>query len=195
VAAAAHLAELHDHPLSQARVQIALGEPAAALAILQPLRDQMAERDWKDQLLIVTILLSASSYENGDVEKAIEYLHAALLMAEPGGILRPFLDEGSRIKPLLFKVAEDGVMPDTVNKLIMALTAEEERETALFETLTPREREVLQLVAAGLTNPAIAAELVVSVTTVKTHVRNIYAKLGVSGRHQAIIRARELRLV
>ena len=65
----------------------------------------------------------------------------------------------------------------------------------LIEPLTPREREVLQLISAGRSNPEIAAELVIAVTTVKTHVKNIYGKLQVANRFQAATRAKELHLV
>jgi LuxR family maltose regulon positive regulatory protein len=65
----------------------------------------------------------------------------------------------------------------------------------LIEPLTPREREVLRLIAAGRSNPEIAAELVIAVTTVKTHVKNIYGKLQVTNRIQAAARAQDLRLL
>ncbi len=68
------------------------------------------------------------------------------------------------------------------------------RPGSLVEPLTERELEVLQLVAAGLSNHAIAQRLVVAVSTVKKHLNNLYAKLGVQSRTQAIVRARELHL-
>ncbi|MBM4427275.1 MAG: response regulator transcription factor, partial [Chloroflexi bacterium] len=66
---------------------------------------------------------------------------------------------------------------------------------ALPESLTDREGEVLRLLAAGLSNQEIAAKLVVSLSTIKTHVTRIYGKLDVTSRTQAIVRARELKII
>ncbi len=97
-----------------------------------------------------------------------------------------------------------------IGKLLAAFKAEEQKRKdgsclppdslapgvqPLIEPLTPREREVLQLIASGRSNPEIAAELVIAVTTVKTHVKNIYGKLQVSNRFQAAARAQDLNLV
>jgi LuxR family maltose regulon positive regulatory protein len=65
----------------------------------------------------------------------------------------------------------------------------------LIEPLSPREREVLQLIADGCSNPGIAAKLVISIPTVKRHITNIYGKLGVRRRTQAIALGRELKLL
>jgi LuxR family maltose regulon positive regulatory protein len=70
-----------------------------------------------------------------------------------------------------------------------------ERSDVLVEPLSERELEVLRLLAAGLESPEIARELIISVSTARTHIKNIYGKLGVHGRVQAIERARALGLV
>jgi LuxR family maltose regulon positive regulatory protein len=101
-------------------------------------------------------------------------------------------------------------MPDYVDTLLAAFDAEAQKRKdesylpptplppsvqPLIEPLTPREREVLQLIAAGLSNPEIAEELVIAVTTVKTHVKNIYGKLQVTRRFEAAARAQDLNLL
>ena len=105
---------------------------------------------------------------------------------------------------LLLQAARHGIESDYVNHLLSAsrhLAAEpphasiDQQAQPLVEPLSPRELEVLHLVAEGLSNREIAAELVISVRTVKKHVQNIHGKLGVQRRTQAVARARELDLL
>ena len=97
---------------------------------------------------------------------------------------------------LLQEARTRGVAPDCVETLLQiagsAPTPAGVSETSLPEPLTEREREILHLLAAGLTNPEIAEHLFISAQTVKKHTGNIYAKLGVHSRMQAVARAREL---
>ncbi len=104
---------------------------------------------------------------------------------------------------LLRKAAARGIMPDYVGRLLAAL-GPGARGTAghlgiassqLIEHLSARELEVLRLIAAGLSNQEIARHLVVGIGTIKTHINNIYRKLDVHSRTQAIARARELSLI
>jgi LuxR family maltose regulon positive regulatory protein len=131
-----------------------------------------------------------------------------LALAEPGGFIRLFVDEGPAMAELLSEAVAQGIMPDYTGKLLAAFVPEDQRSEdksqlppapspgvqPLIESLTPREREVLQFIAAGYTNPEIAAQLFIAVTTVKTHVKNIYGKLQVANRFQAAARAKELNL-
>jgi LuxR family maltose regulon positive regulatory protein len=90
-------------------------------------------------------------------------------------------------------------MPDYIETLLAAfggnITSRHARQPKLPEPLTEREVEILELLAAGLTNPEIAEKLVISAGTVKKHASNIYGKLGVSSRTEAVTRARELGLL
>jgi LuxR family maltose regulon positive regulatory protein len=147
---------------------------------------------------------------HGEKDEAVHVLGEALTMAEPGGLIRVFVDEGAPMAHLLSEAAARGISPDYTGRLLAAFEAEaqglQDRSVLdlaslppgvrpLIEPLTPREREVLQLIAAGRSNPEIAAELVIAVTTVKTHVKNIYGKLQVTNRFQAATRAKDLDLV
>jgi LuxR family maltose regulon positive regulatory protein len=135
--------------------------------------------------------------------EALQSLKQSLVLAEPEGYVRVFVDEGTPMATLLRQAAAYGVAPDYVNKLLAHFegeTKDEERKTeaspsSLVEPLTKREREVLGLVVGGLSNQEIADALFISVGTVKTHVHNIYGKLGVRDRPQAIARAGKLNLV
>jgi LuxR family maltose regulon positive regulatory protein len=202
LAAAAHVAQAHDLPLSQARVHLAQGDPSAALAVLEPYRRRVEERAWADEQLKTMILQAVAFDALGERSRAVELLDAALAVAEPGGFVRIFLDEGAPMARLLREAASRGVRPEYVRRLLAAypvddagratLPATSVAGSRLAEPLSSRELEVLPLIAKGLTNQEIAARLYLSLHTVKAHARNIYAKLGVSSRTQAVAKGRAL---
>jgi LuxR family maltose regulon positive regulatory protein len=205
LAAAAHLAQAHDLPLSQVRVFLAQGDPTAALAVLEPYRRQMADKAWADEELKALVLLAVALDARGDRARAAELLDEALTLAEPGGFIRIFVDEGAPMARLLREALSRGVHPAYVRRLLAAFPADDAGRAAspatrvggsrLAEPLSSRELEVLALIAKGLTNQEIAARLYLSLHTVKAHARSIYAKLGVSGRTQAVARGRSLGLL
>ncbi len=202
VAAAAHVAQAHDLPLSQARVHLAQGDPTAALAVLEPYRRQMAEKAWADEELKALVLLAVALDARGERAEAVEVLDEALALAEPGGFIRIFVDEGAPMARLLRESLSRGVRPEYVRRLLAAFPFDDADRAAspaarvagsrLAEPLSGRELEVLALIAKGLTNQEIAARLYLSLHTVKAHARTIYAKLGVSSRTQAVARGRAL---
>jgi LuxR family maltose regulon positive regulatory protein len=126
--------------------------------------------------------------------QALTILKRALTLAEPEGYVRTFVDEGPPMAALLRYALAKGVAPNYVRRLLTAF-GEAAGGGPLVEPLTRRELEVLRLVAAGLKNQEIADRLVISVATVKRHITNIYGKLGVSRRIQAVARAQELGLL
>jgi LuxR family maltose regulon positive regulatory protein len=129
-------------------------------------------------------------------------LERALTLAEPGGFIRTFVDEGPPMARLLYEATARGIAPDYVHRLLAAFPiAEPEQATPsktqapkpeLIEPLSKRELEVLQFIAEGLTNPEIASRLFLSQHTIKAHTRNIYGKLSVHNRTQAVAKARAL---
>ena len=212
VADAAQLAWQYDLPLSQARVLIAQNDPAAALALLDPLRQQAEARGWADQRLKVMVLQALAQHVAGAKAQAVQALGDALALAEPGGFIRLFVDEGEPMRLLILdfgfwieKQPRDRVYPQRsyIDKLLAAFAQPEERSpakinhqpSALIEPLTQRELEVLQLVAQGLSNQAIGERLFLALDTVKGHNRRIFDKLQVQRRTEAIARARELGLL
>jgi LuxR family maltose regulon positive regulatory protein len=120
-------------------------------------------------------------------------------MAQSEGYVRIFVDQGKALVPLLRRAAHKGITPGYVARLLSAMAGSPRAAPSLaqplIEPLSEREIEVLQFLAAGKSNQAIAAELVLSVGTVKAHTSNIYGKLGVHSRTQAVARARELKLI
>jgi LuxR family maltose regulon positive regulatory protein len=199
LAAAAHLAQAHDLPISQARVHLAQDAPAAALAVLEPVRQQVEAKGWADKRLEAMTLQALAHRAAGANEKALQQLDEALALAAPGGLIRMFVDEGPRSAALLREAAAQGVAPTYVQQLLTAfgetIAAQPQPAQNLPEPLTDRELEVLRLLRTELTGPEIARELTVSLNTMRTHTKNIYAKLGANGRRSALRRAEELDLL
>jgi LuxR family maltose regulon positive regulatory protein len=200
---AAHLTEKHDLPLYQARICLARGKPSAALAILEPLRQQMEERGWQDERLKVMVFQAVVLQAHGEKDKALHVLGDALEIAEPGGFIRLFIDEGPPMAKLLSEAVRQTIMPDYARKLLTAFDAEQRKNTgtsvqpaqSLLDPLSERELEVLQLIAQGLSNREICERLFLALPTVKGHNRKIFEKLDVKRRTEAVARARELGLL
>ena len=146
----------------------------------------------------ILVVQALARYARDDVSGALAALYRAVAMAEPEGYVRVVLDEGPPMATLL-KVAAKQTNPTSyVRRLLAATVTAEGRTTVeqpLIEPLSERELDVLRLLSSDLDGPDIARELVVSLSTVRTHTRNIYAKLGVNSRRAAVSRASELGLL
>jgi ATP/maltotriose-dependent transcriptional regulator MalT len=204
LAAAAHLAERQQFPTGQARVLLAQGDPSAALAVLEPLRQQMEAKGWADERLKAMALEAVALHAQGEKGRAVQLLGEALALAEPGGFIRVFVDEGAPMAQLLSEAAAQGMMPDYTSRLLAAFKAEERKSQAkpelspaqpLIEPLSQRELIILQLIAQGLSNREISERLFLALSTVKGHNQKIFDKLQVQSRTEAIVRARELGLL
>jgi LuxR family maltose regulon positive regulatory protein len=195
--------------VSRARLLISQGDLAQAMQWLEPLQVQ-AQATAETGTLIEALALSAlAKYGQGEATQARIALTHALSLAEPEGYVRTFVDLGEQMRLM---IAQMNGKPDFqslneyMNSLLAAFpfvllespTAKVETQTPeseMVEPLSDRERLVLQLIADGLSNQEISERLVVSVSTVKTHIYHVFGKLGVSSRTQAIARARKLKLV
>lgn len=150
--------------------------------------------------VIVLLVLQALAYQaQGNAEQALVSLEEALVLAEPEGYVRTFIDEGDQMKELLRQAASRGIGTDYVGKLLAAFEpvriGEKRISQPLIEPLSERELEVLRLLATELSGPEIARELMVSVNTMRTHTKNIYSKLNANSRRTALSKARELNLL
>ena len=200
LAEAAHLAEKHELPISQARVYLAQGDASAALAVLRPLRKQVEAKGEADNYLKIMILLAVAHHAHGKTDEAIQLLGEAMGLAEPNGFIRIFVDEGLPMVQLLSAVASQGIMPNYVSKLLAVFEAEKQKNglspsQQLVDPLSERELEILTLIASGLKNKEIAEQLIISLNTVLYHIKNIYRKLGVNKRTLAIAKAKEINLI
>jgi LuxR family maltose regulon positive regulatory protein len=140
----------------------------------------------------------------GDRIAAQSALREAVALGEAEGYILHWLDVGPRIGPLLRDLRAAGDVSQTFRPYLDALLEAFRAafgESARIEPrerlnpLTPRELEIMRLIGKGYSNSEIAGELVVTINTIKKHTSNIYSKLGVNGRTQAIARAHELNLL
>jgi len=150
------------------------------------------------------VLQALTHHAHGDTPGALAPLERALALAEPEGYVRVFVGEGPPMASLLRAVARQRVSWEYVRRLLDACghtgeTTPVQQATrltqGLVEPLSERELDVLRLLGTDLDGPAIARELVVSLNTLRTHTKNIYAKLGVNSRRAAVRQAGELNLL
>ena len=155
-------------------------------------------------MIEILVLQALATDVRGDVRAALVPLERALTLAEPEGYVRMFVEEGPRIVALFQAAAKRGIAPDYVHRLLADFhpgTASGEpraRQNLIkieIEPLSERELDVLRLLATELDGPEIASQLMVSLNTMRTHTKSIYAKLGVNNRRAAVHRAEELELL
>jgi LuxR family maltose regulon positive regulatory protein len=185
-----------------ARILIAEERLDEATRLLQQLLE-IAEVGARTSRAIEILMLQAlATQAGGDTDQAMSALQRALTLAEPEGFIRIFVDEGPPMARLLYEAVTRGIAPDYARRLLAAFpdaapvptgpSISQTPDSDLIEPLSGRELEVLALIAQGLTNPEIASRLFVSLNTVKAHTRNIYGKLGVHSRTQAVAKAKAL---
>ncbi|HEX7737050.1 MAG TPA: LuxR C-terminal-related transcriptional regulator [Ktedonobacteraceae bacterium] len=190
-----------------ARLLIASGETSEALELLLTWQQETQERGFTRSLLEILVLQALAHHARKESSQARQALLQALTLARPEGYQRLFLDEGPAIgellRTLLPEIREEHLQAwarellHTFNREYStpASAGAPGAEAQLIEPLSPQERRVLRLLAAGRSNPEIANELVVSINTIKTQVQSIYYKLGVNSRQEARDAAHKLHLV
>jgi LuxR family transcriptional regulator, maltose regulon positive regulatory protein len=189
--------------LTLIRVLIAQGEAQRANRMIHKLlASALAERRIGSLILIYT--LQALAFRSmGDTKGAQEAFKQSLLLAEPSGYIHSIVDLGSEIEPLLeqAKANKFGSYAGYATKLLNILDRRKkaisagELDSSPTELLSKRECQVLKLIAAGRSYQEIACELVIALSTVQTHIRNIYVKLDVHSGIEAVNRARQLNLL
>jgi LuxR family maltose regulon positive regulatory protein len=195
-----------------ARALILQGEYEQAAGLIDHLlEDAETGARWGQviELLVIQTLLLETQ---GQQDEALEALSRALTLAKPGGYVRVFIDEGEPMARLLYLAAENDITPAYTGMLLAAFEGPAQERayastqvfpapvdvdlsTTIVEPLSEREIEVLTCIANGLTNRQIALRLTIALTTVKSHTRNIYRKLGVNSRTQAVARGKSLGIL
>jgi LuxR family maltose regulon positive regulatory protein len=198
--------------LARYRSDRADGSISGVVGLLERLLKAAEAGGRKGSVIEIRMLQAIAYHAQGDLPATLLPLQHALALAEPEGYVRMFLDEGSSMMQLLREASARKIMPDYTDKLLAAFEAEKRLVLAagpgksedksrlpsgepLIEPLSPRELEVLHLVAQGLSNREIGERLFLALDTVKGHNRNIYDKLQVQSRTEAVARAHELGLL
>lgn len=186
-------------PIALAQVWLSQGHPDKALPLLDHALQSAQTVGRLGNALNILAVRAVVYYTKGDLEKAFVTLEQALELAQPEAYVRVFVDQGAPMARLLRRMLARSSDPDYVRRLLGALgepvKTEPRTASKLIDRLSPRELEVLHLIVDGATNKDIADELVLTINTVKRHISNIFRKLAVSNRTQAIARARQLNLL
>ena len=180
------------------RVLLAHSDYEAALVLSERLLQQ-AESVGGIGLVIEILILQALAFQGKkDTNHCLAVLERALALAEPEGYVRIFLDEGETMTRLLCQVqsrqAGSNYATELLSKIGRISSMTQPSMQLLIEPLTAREVEVLKLIKAGCSNQDIAEQLFISTPTVKRHISNIYGKLGVESRTQAVAIGKELKI-
>ena len=174
---------------------LAQGDAAQAARLLERLLAAAETQGRLGSEIEILALLALARQGLGETEGAQAALVQALSPAEREGYVRTFVDKGRPMANLLRRVDASAVAPEYVSRLLAAFGPSASVAQPLVDPLSERELEVLRGIAAGLSNREIAAELVITVGTAKWHVNNIFGKLQVKRRTEAVARARELGLL
>jgi LuxR family maltose regulon positive regulatory protein len=191
------------------------GSISGVVGLLERLLKAAEEGGRMGSVIEILVLQAIAYHAQGDLPAALKPLQKALTLAEPEGYVRMFVDEGPPMAQLLLEAASRGIMPDYTGKLLAAFEAKQLSSAgesplpsspttlpegyrdgeSLTEPLSQRELEVLRMFKTELSGPEIARELVIALSTVRTHTKSIYSKLNVNNRRAAVKRAAELNLI
>jgi LuxR family transcriptional regulator, maltose regulon positive regulatory protein len=197
--------------ISQARLLIHDEQGNQAISLLEEAYDQAKNQKRIQSQIMLLVLLTLAHHADGNAQSALQYLEQALILAEPGGYTRIFVDEEESMLTLLTEIYNkyqkhtssdnQNISLGYIYTILNSFGAKvqspiwiisQEHEDMLIDKLSEREYMVLGLIAEGLSNQEIAQKLVVTVSTIKTHLNNIYAKLHVHTRLQAVTKAYDL---
>jgi LuxR family maltose regulon positive regulatory protein len=168
-----------------------------ATRLLERLLLAAEEGGRKARVIEILVLQALAHQALADIPAALACLGRALALAEPEGYVRVFVDEGPPMASLLRAAAKQGTTRNYVRRLLATVSEtgqDSPGRQALIDPLSERELDVLRLLGTELDGPAIARELMVSLHTVRTHTKHIYAKLAVTNRRAAVRVAAELNL-
>ena len=191
--------------IAQYKSDLVGGSIHEAMGLLERLLQAAEEGGRIGSMIEILVLLALAHEAQGDISPALVSLERALTLAESEGYVRIFVDEGPSMAELLSEALNRGIAPDYVRKLLGAFpdakleqadsVKSQAQGSELIDPLSERELDVLQLMAEGQKYKEIAEHLVISLNTVRHHTKNIYRKLEVNNRTQAIKKANDLNLL
>jgi LuxR family maltose regulon positive regulatory protein len=181
------------------RLMMAQGKNEQALTLLDRLQRQAEEGGRQGRLIEILLLTALALLESGLSDESMKTLENLLALSEPERYKRIFVDEGSAASRLLTQGVSYGIALRYVSDILSAFpslpSSSADVRQPLVDPLSKREIEILQMMASGLTGPQIAGQLYLSYNTVKSHIKNIYGKLNVNNRAEAIERAQMIGLI
>jgi LuxR family maltose regulon positive regulatory protein len=183
--------------LAQARLALSERRPERAQAVLEPLLSAQAGEHQRDRRLRLSLLLSVAYWRKGNSDKAFSLLGQTVRDAWERGYRRLFLDDALWLLPLWEAWQSEGAWPslgEMLREQCRRLTVDPEKIEE-NQVVNHREREILRLVAAGLSNRDIARAVHLSEATIKWHLHNLFAKLAVRSRTQAVLKGKSLGLL
>jgi LuxR family maltose regulon positive regulatory protein len=195
----------------------------AATESLRNLKRQSEEWCFTGQIIEIAVLKALALKKQGRADEALDALKDTVALAESSGWIRPFIEAGQMMADLLMRLRQQNVSVDYIERILAAFpdtasttplpdlrstndkrefeaetvaqSPESKNQNSLIEPLTHRELDILELLAQRLQNKEIAQKLFISPTTVKTHLKNIYQKLNVSKRLEAVERAKKIGIL
>ncbi|MBW1799595.1 MAG: response regulator [Deltaproteobacteria bacterium] len=191
--------------ITRSRVLIAAGSEQSlqkACKLLQSTRELCEACRFTCQIIETAVLQTVALEKLGRNDEALKALKEVLVLAQPGGWIRPFVEAGPPMADLLIRLQKQNVAVEYIESILAAFppyprptVAPSPRPQPLVEPLTNREIDTLELLAERYQNKEIAEKLFISTTTVKSHLKNIYQKLNVGNRREAVEKARALGIL
>ncbi len=188
--------------LTRARLLLAQERSHEAFELLEPLRHAAQAAGHVRSTLEMLILQALAQQAGGHFSQALDMLGEAIVLAEPSGYVRLFMDEGEAMGGMLGRLKATLAKPGSRLSAYVDRIAENfpraavaSQRMALLDPLTESEVQVLACIAQGFSNRAIALRLVVAQSTVEWHIKNLYSKMAVHSRTQAVAQARALGLL
>jgi LuxR family transcriptional regulator, maltose regulon positive regulatory protein len=197
----------------QASLDILHGETGRAIELSKQILEVAARSNWLRFQIEGHFLLGVANHKAGSLDEAYRETQLALELAEPEGFVRLFIDAGKYVQALLEEMRQEvekqqgrsGPLLAYIDRLLAALGvlpapshslgSDGEVTVDLPTPLSERERQILRLLAGGLSNDDIAANLFLSTNTVKTHLKRIFEKMGVNSRLEAVNKARGAKII
>jgi len=204
VAEAADFSSQHQLAIGLARALLAQDKGLEALRVVETHRRSMETQGFAQEALKAKVVQVMVHHALGEVGEALQVLNDAVALAAPQGSIRLFVDEGAPMKALLTKLQRQTGMATFSSKLLAAFCAQVSGGSLGTVVTSPRlppevfsqrELDILRLIQEGHSNQKISERLFLSLSTVKWHNQNIFAKLDVQRRTEAIARALELKLL
>ena len=200
--------------ITKARVLIADGTQESleqACELLARIRQQSDESHFSCQTIEVAVLQPLALQGQGCTDQALAALKEAIALAKPGGWIRPFVELGQPMEDLLNQLkVQDAADRIAIDRILSAFPKGDQTRplqitppssksyspgSTPLDSLTKREHQTLRLLATGVSTEEVASEMVVTVSTVRTYAKRIYAKLGVNSRFEAVAKAQKMGLV